>query len=52
MMKRECFIYHVPCEAEQKVDDLSNMTEHVGLKKYNIFRLSFDMEYDLLHICC
>jgi hypothetical protein len=33
MMKTDCFIYHVPCEAEEKVDDLSNMTEHAGLKK-------------------
>jgi len=33
VMKTGCFIYHVPCEAEERVDDISNMTEHAGLKK-------------------
>jgi hypothetical protein len=51
-MKTDCFIYQVQCEAEEKGDNLSNMTKHAGLKKYNIFRFSSDMEYDLLHICC
>jgi hypothetical protein len=37
MMKANCFIYHVSCEAEEKVDDLSIMTEHAGLKKKKIY---------------
>jgi hypothetical protein len=41
MMKTNCFIYHVSCEAEEKVDDLSIMNEHAGLKIYTYIYFDF-----------